>query len=250
MTADDFLLSAAVSAPPLCASNNETKGGIGRRVFNAIAARCAAVPCNTNLGIVLLCAPLVQTALVAGNGMASLRRCLEAELNATTVEDAKFVYEAIRMAGAGGMGEVAEQDIALEPTVPLRETMMLAAKHDAIANEYANNYPVIFDTALPCHLELRRRWGYTFETATGLYLFLLAKYPDSLIIRKQGEKMAHALIDKVRPLADEYLSSETPSKLFDKLIRLDAQMKEQGINPGTTADITVACMFVSDLLEL
>ena len=246
MTAYDFLMSAAVCAPPLC----EPGVALGRRILNTVAARRAAVRKNTNLGIVLLCAPLVQTALAAGGGPAPFRRRLEVVLEQTTVADAERVYEAIRMAGAGGLGRVLRQDVVRAPTVSLREAMALAAERDTIAGEYASAYSMIFGVALPRYLELRRRWGYNSATATGLYLFLLSACPDSLVARKEGKEEARALSAKAGLLANEYLSSDTPDQFADQLKRLDAQLKERGINPGTTADITVSCVFLAEILKL
>src|SRR5258708_20574752 len=55
MTTADFERSAAVSVEPLTA----TATTVGRRIRDAVAATRAAVGSNTNLGIVLLAAPLI-----------------------------------------------------------------------------------------------------------------------------------------------------------------------------------------------
>ena len=58
MTADDFLRSARASAPVLCAAGAR----VGMRVWRAIEETHRVVHCNTNLGIVLLAAPLCRAA--------------------------------------------------------------------------------------------------------------------------------------------------------------------------------------------
>src|SRR5438067_1134724 len=108
----DFLLSAAAIAPVLAGA---PRRGIGASILEAVRATRRVIGSNTNLGIVLLLAPLA--AVHEGDDLrAGLTRLL-AELD---VEDARLVYEAIRLARPGGLGRVAEQDVAEEPTQTLR----------------------------------------------------------------------------------------------------------------------------------
>ncbi len=58
MCADDFIASAKVSVGALTAPDL----GLGERVYQAVAATRQKVSCNTNLGIILLCAPLFHAA--------------------------------------------------------------------------------------------------------------------------------------------------------------------------------------------
>ena len=55
MTVEDFRRSAGASALPLC----DPALSLGGRIYRAIAETRKAVGCNTNLGIVLLAAPLL-----------------------------------------------------------------------------------------------------------------------------------------------------------------------------------------------
>ncbi len=112
-------------------------------VERAIEATRQVVATNTNLGMVLLLAPLA--AVPHGT---SLESGVEAVLDATTVADARAVYRAIRLAQPGGMGSVPEQDIAEEPTLPLRAVMAMAADRDLVARQYANGFREVFGDAL------------------------------------------------------------------------------------------------------
>jgi len=58
MTAADFERSAEAAAGPLAAAGAR----VGKRILGAVEATDAAVGANTNLGIVLLCAPLAAAA--------------------------------------------------------------------------------------------------------------------------------------------------------------------------------------------
>src|SRR6185312_12959103 len=129
MTVAQFEASALASAPPLAAPSKP----VGERIRDAVAATHAAVGCNTNLGIVLLAAPLLATAERAGAG--GLRPTLAATLADLTVADAAAAYEAIRLAGPAGLGRADAQDVQQAPTVDLRQAMTLAADRDRIARQ-------------------------------------------------------------------------------------------------------------------
>ncbi len=138
---DDFVLSAAAIAGPL---DQERAQGVGATVYAAIAATRRVVSTNTNLGIVLLLAPLAGVP----DGV-DLAAGVEAVLAATTVADASLVYRAIRLAQPGGMGEVPEQDLGSEPSVTLRAVMSLAAERDLVARQYQNGFHHVLYEALP-----------------------------------------------------------------------------------------------------
>jgi triphosphoribosyl-dephospho-CoA synthase len=181
----DFLLSATAIVEPL---DHAAALGIGRAVYEAIAATRRVVNTNTNLGIVLLLAPLAAVPMNVG-----LRDGIDEVLCATTVGDARWVYRAIRLAEPGGLGNVSEQDVKDEPTVSLREAMTLAAERDTIARQYANGFREVFDDALaPMLRALAEGWALEPAIISG-YLHVLARHPDSLILRKHGLGVAQSI---------------------------------------------------------
>ncbi len=82
MTAEQFLLSARVSAGPL----TDPDLPVGRRILEAVRATRQAVGTNTNLGIVLLAAPLACAAEATGG---DLRENLSAVLDGLDMDDAR-----------------------------------------------------------------------------------------------------------------------------------------------------------------
>ena len=181
----DFLLSAVAIAEPL---DRAADVGVGAAVLEAIEATRRVVATNTNLGMVLLLAPLA--AVPAG---VDLAEGVEDVLASTTVEDARAVYRAIRLAQAGGLGTVPEQDIADEPTLTLQAIMCLAADRDLIARQYANGFREVLGEALPA-LQGTLAAGRPLETAiVSTHLNILARHPDSLIARKAGLEHARAV---------------------------------------------------------
>jgi triphosphoribosyl-dephospho-CoA synthase len=233
----DFLLSATAVAEPL---DRATAAGIGRAVYDAIVATRQVVSTNTNLGIVLLLAPLA-----AVPAQVDLQEGVEAVLAETTIEDAKLVYGAIRLAQPGGVGDVPEQDVKHDPTVTLRQAMKLAAERDLIARQYADGYRAVFDDALP---PLRRALaaGRPLETAiVSGYLHILARHPDSLILRKHGLPAARSVSEGAVRVLDagwpDCALATAQSQEFDTWLRHPSRR----FNPGASADLVTAALFAA-----
>ena len=99
---------------------------------------------NTNLGMILLLAPLAKAAaqVEAGGG---LRPALHRVLTDLTVGDARLAYDAILAAEPAGMGEVEDHDVhGHGVSVTLREAMDAARHRDAVAREYVTDFAITF----------------------------------------------------------------------------------------------------------
>jgi len=242
MTAEDFHCSAGASANALCHSSSD----LGERVYNAVVATRAAVGCNTNLGILLLCAPPAQAAIQMKPGQ-SLHRALLSILRKATVDDAEQVFAAIRIANPGGLGEAPEHDVRRAARVGLRTAMSGAADRDRVAAQYESGFADLFEDALPHYIAARSSQGDERLAVTDLYLYLLSRFPDSHVRRKHGRKVADALRDESGYFyADWRMARNTERDGW--LHELDRRLKHAGINPGTTADLTVATLFLERLL--
>ncbi|MCK5830550.1 MAG: triphosphoribosyl-dephospho-CoA synthase [Methylococcales bacterium] len=239
MSVDDFILSADVSAVPI--SNPDYT--LGEKIFYAVKATREAVGCNTNLGILLLCAPLIQATQEQKSGQ-SLQDALKLVLEKTSIEDAKWVFKAITVASPGGLGDSEDQDVNESPDVTLTQAMDIAKDKDRIAKQYATNYKDIFNFSI-----LRYNNGlFRFESqewaAVFVFTGLLRKFPDSHIERKYGEKHSDWVLKQIIAVDDALLNTQVPEQLLPMLHKVDKAFKDKGINPGTTADLTVATVFV------
>ncbi len=240
---EDYLASAIAIGPALGAAGERP---LGATIRAAVAATRRVVPANTNLGIVLLFAPLARAALQPGRE--PLRTRLAHVLATTTVLDAREAYAAIRLASPGGLGRAAAQDVADEPTVTLREAMALAAERDAVAREYCTDFGTTFDVGHPA---LRRALadGLGWSEATlETYLTLLDIAPDTHIARKLGAKAAADVQKRARAVLERG-GLRTPDGR-DAVATLDDELRDprNTRNPGATADLTAAALFVA-LLE-
>lgn len=245
MTAGQFIDSAEAVAEVLAAPGI----GVGERIFRAIEATRRAVGCNTNLGIVLLCAPLAQSVLLE-----SAELCLETRLAGVLagldVEDAQFAYRAIRLAAPAGLGRSERHDVYGAPQVTLREAMGAAREVDQIAAQYASGYADIFRYGVPRGRAALEHWGTEEWAAVAIYLGLLARFPDTHIRRKFGAAVAARVSREAVELDYALQRCDKPRQLLPVLEALDRTLKDEGINPGTSADMTVATLLAIRLENL
>lgn len=236
MAVADFVTSAEVSTPHLARAGAR----VGERVRAGMAATLAAVGQNTNLGILLLCAPIARAAEAGGD----LRTALTHVLDTLDGADAADVYAAIRQANPGGLGTADRHDVTeVGPPPPLREAMAEAAPRDAIARAYDTGFSTLFDIGLPA-LAAARAGGLSEPwTTTALFLAYLGRVPDSHVARKHGSARAETLRDEAAALLDLDLATRPVNLLLAK----DAAWKAAGLNPGTSADFTVATLFLDRL---
>ena len=238
---EDMLRSGIALGPELGRAGER---GVGETVLAAVRASRDAAGANTNLGIALLLAPLGRAAL----GGEPLRERLGEVLDALTVDDARDAYAAIRLAEAGGLEEPVEHDVREEPRVTLREAMASAAHRDTIAAEYVNDYAVTFELGVPALADALRVGVRPRDAIVELALRLVATIPDTLIARKRGADAAARVAEGARQVlvAGGVRSARGRTALaeFDASLRHD----RNALNPGTTADLVTAVLFVA-LLE-
>ncbi|MSU77171.1 MAG: triphosphoribosyl-dephospho-CoA synthetase [Gemmataceae bacterium] len=233
LTVNDFLRSADAIAPILAQS---TEQPLGLTICRAIEATRAVVTTNTNLGIVLLLAPLAAVpadeSLVVG---------VSRILAATTRNDAAEVFAAIRIANPGGLGKVSSEDVHGEPTQILREVMALASERDFIAAQYANGFALVLGEMLPTFRDRFRRCGVVEQAIVDLQLATLAHWPDSLIARKLGLEIAEEVRRRACVVVENGGTATPAYREFDAWLRGDGHRR----NPGTTADLIAATLFAA-----
>ena len=235
MTVAQFEASAIASGAPLAAPGRP----VGERIRDAVAATHAAVGCNTNLGIVLLAAPLMAAAERAGAG--GLRPALAATLGGLTIADAEAAYDAIRLARPAGLGHADAQDVAAAPTIDLRQAMALAADRDRIARQYTDGFEDVFAIGVRRLRGVRRARGTAEWAATCAHMDFLAAFADSHIVRKHGAAIAETVRGEAAALALR-LEAARDERSVEALVALDASLKSRGLNPGSSADLTVASL--------
>jgi triphosphoribosyl-dephospho-CoA synthase len=239
MSAQQFLTSASVSSAPL----TDPALPVGRRILEAVRATRQAVATNTNLGIVLLCAPLIRAAEMPGG---DLSENLAKVLDRLDMEDTASVFEAIVLASPGGLGS-ADADVRETPKVGLLEAMQEAAGRDRIARQYVTNYDDVFGIGLPALKEALSRGESGMWPTVFAYMAFFAGFPDSHVVRLHGAEIASHVQAEAAAARAGFESAGDEAARIALLMDFDRNLKARSINPGTSADLTVASLLVHAL---
>jgi triphosphoribosyl-dephospho-CoA synthase len=233
----DFAMSSVAIEPAMAAAHQQ---GVGATVLQATRATSDLVQSNTNLGTILLLAPLaaVATEMTLIEGLPGVL----ASLNAS---DAAAVYEAIRVTSPAGLGKVDQMDVADRSPPDLLVAMQHAAERDLVARQYVNQFEQVFGLVAPRIVD-GCQGGLSLTSAViDAHIFLMSRHPDSLIARKCGPAVAvesshraARVIDAGEPNSDAYCHAASD---------LDFWLRSEGHrrNPGTTADLIAAALFVA-----
>jgi triphosphoribosyl-dephospho-CoA synthase len=241
MVVQDFIKSADASTQAIAKPNIS----VGERILSAVKATWDAVGCNTNLGIILLAAPMIQAAYSKD---AFSQKTLQESLGNLTLDDAVKAYEAISLAMPAGLGEVQKHDVSQTPQITLLEAMQAAAEWDFISQQYANGYQEIFNLGVATYKHYFAKWERPAWAVSATYLAFLAEFEDSHIFRKYGKEIAQTIQQEAKTHFQSFTSQENPKLYQSTLLAWDADLKKRGINPGTSADLTVATILANSLL--
>jgi triphosphoribosyl-dephospho-CoA synthase len=238
MVVQDFVNSAAAASAVIA----QPGLAVGQRILSAVEASWDAVGCNTNLGIVLLCAPLLHAVL--NESLPTLQERLQRTLRALTVTDAAQACRAIVQASPAGLGDSARHDVRQPPEVSLLELMQEAQQRDRIAWQYAHDFADVFEFGARRYRETLLRWERPAWATASVYLGFLARFPDTHVERKHGVGPAQQLRAHAEVHDRALLALDNPKRYLPALLDFDAELKTGGINPGTSADLAVASLLV------
>jgi triphosphoribosyl-dephospho-CoA synthase len=237
--------SAQVAPQALCAPAS----GVGRRIYAAVEATHRVVPsCDTNLGILVLCAPLVHAFLVETRGH-TLRARLHHVLANLTSEDADLTRRAVRLAIPEA--EASGDWLLLHgpPNETLREAMARQAGRDRIAAQYLSDYQDVLVFALHRLRQAKARWKATEWALASVYLGILARFPDTWLEHRFGTQTARAVSASAAALEAQTWASPTPQRYADRVRDFDARLRGDGFTPRTTADLSVATLLAARLQQ-
>jgi len=236
MRAEDFLASAEAIAPPL----SEPGWKVGERIAAAVDATWRRVGMNTNLGIVLLAAPLTHAVRTPRPGE-TLERAVGRVLAELDADDAARAFRAIVQANPAGLGHVERLDVRGPVRGSLLEAMREAAHRDTIALQYANGFADVFGLGMPTFLAARDRFHGEERATVACFLAWLGRFPDTHIARKHGAEAACEVRSEAVRVAAAWRGTDGAAA-DALLIAWDDSLKARGLNPGTSADLTVASL--------
>jgi triphosphoribosyl-dephospho-CoA synthase len=215
---------------------------------------------NTQFGALLLLVPLVRAAADGDLSPEGVERVVEE----TTVEDAANFFRAFDHAdvyvddppedaeeldvrrGSDAVPAVEERGVTLYDVMALgddedtdeRSSSSRPSEDDSLGDDVAAEWTGRFERTFWAADRLAELAGSAPASALGarVYLELLSRDPDTLVAKQRGEKTA----ESVRVRAQEALEGgpEVVEAFAESLVA-------DGINPGTTADLTAAGLFVA-----
>jgi triphosphoribosyl-dephospho-CoA synthase len=236
LTFADLAISAVAIAPAMEAA---AANPLGQTILHAIRTTRRCVASNANLGMVLLIAPLasVPRTVPLSEGIRNILANLSGQ-------DSTEVYQAIRLARPSGMGNVENMDISYGAPASLLDAMRSAQDRDLVARQYANDFNELFHCVVPWMIEGRAAGWNLIDAIVHVHIRMMATFPDSLIARKCGasvalhsQQAANRVLDAGSPGDENY---QLALGDLDFWLRSDGHRR----NPGTTADMIAAGLFV------
>jgi len=245
-------LTSAVSAYPVFRKAASGEGSPGSLILEGVAAWGDwNLRSNTHFGSLVLLIPLALAAGRIADHEQDQETKLEEELarvlRSTAVQDAIDFYRAFDLAGAR---VVQVDDFSLkdpdwerkliEGNQSLLELMRLSLDHDIVAREWATDFERSFQLAGRLQ-DMVSIYGLN-DGVVRTFLEALAEVPDSLISAKFGREKAV----EVSSLAVDALLDST----LNKAREMDCELNKRDMNPGSTADLISASLFISLLRRL
>ncbi len=262
MVFQDFVISGVVIGDTMEEVASQAKeiddlsnAELGKYILQAVNETNKWIETNTNLGIMMMCIPIAASAAIS-NSFDEIQENVGRFMDATTVEDAVNLYDAINVADAGGMGDQEEFDVMSEKAKDelrannqtMYDVLKISAGWDRLANELTSKMPVCFEIGYPTFSHLWETCDDVdvINKATVLtFMTILSQIPDTLISRKYGNEIAESVSGK----AEEILKFKDDDSFVEKLLEFDDYLYENKYNPGTTADLTAASIFLSYLAK-
>ena len=238
---EDFLIAAINLGCTLCDHVDELR--VGELVYRAVKSTYMETGVNVNLGIVLLLVPLAKACWQMEEG-GKLRSSVRRVLDSLSVDDAAWVYRAIRMVSPGGIGESDRAGIRRDPDITLKEAMFIASGKDSIAYEYVSGYERSFELVYPLINRFREEGLSWEDSIVEAYLNLLAEVPDTLIARKYGMEVAKEVSKRAAEIL--MLGGVRTQRGKEAIKKFDEDLRggSKKLNPGTSADLITSGLMI------
>jgi triphosphoribosyl-dephospho-CoA synthase len=248
---EHFLASSVALYPVLreAAARGRSNGlGVGelirRGVEESVAWQSGG---NTHFGALLLFVPLAMAAGACKSyDMEEIkRRATELMLN-TSMADAIEVYTAFPRAKVKVRRDVPELDVMDEASIhEIRERKLsfyailtISASYDLISRELVGGFAKTFEYA--ALIKDFAKEARVNETITHAYLRLLSEEEDTFIKMKFGPEKSRYVKERAQWIVNRGYQRKEMEEFDGELIR-------EGLNPGSTADIIAAALFITIL---
>ena len=252
MVFEDFIISGIVIGDTIREATSDVdveNPQLGRYILEAVKETDKWIKNNTNLGIVMMLTPIAVAAAISDD-FDEIRSNVVKVMANTSVDDACDLYDAINIADAGGMGDQDEYDVASDSAKEelrannqtMYDVLKISAPWDMLAREMTSDMPAVFEIGFPTYHKLKEEKSLN-DACVLTFLKILSEVPDTLISRKYGSDEAL----KISMMTRDLLKMKDSGDFKVKLQEFDDYLFENSYNPGTTADLTAASIFLSNL---
>jgi triphosphoribosyl-dephospho-CoA synthase len=224
----EHFLASTIFARTALNEAEEGTGRIGEIIKHAVRDTNCHTGGNTHFGAFILLIPLIYGKGIPG-ALAAIQK--------TDVSDAVAFYKAFAMTSVkmNATDELDVRDphtltIIREQDMTLLNIMQHSAANDMVAREWVTGFPLTRRGA-----DLLIQSGPGRQAIVTTFLTLLASEPDTFIIKKHGMEVAREIMATAREVIDGRHSLEA----------FDADCIARDINPGSTADIVIASIFIA-----
>ncbi len=240
----EHFLASAVGVYPILEKAARSDSGIGSLIREAVneSSRWQSGG-NTHFGAFILLIPLI---IAAGKCEDCLRTKVEEVVRGTTVEDAIEFYRAfseakvkVKYVNDLDLGDTSSIKKIKEQGLTLYNLMEISGSYDMIAQEWTLGFKKTFDCASSIQKKIKKAGINDAVVLT--FMEILSCNKDTFIQTKFDSKKA----DEVSLRAKAILQKGNIEEIRDKIHSFDEELLKEGINPGSTADIIIAGLFVS-----
>ena len=222
MTAAEFVRSAEAAAAPIAMPGAR----VGARILGAVEATSTAVGANTNLGIILLCAPLAVAAECEVRGPAGRARTRAGVLD---IQDAELAFRAIARAAPAGLGRVERHDVAETATVtlkapwPTQRAAIESPTNTPAISKMFSSWGAPAARCAPWRARPSPNWA-----TLAVYLDFLSAFPDSHIVRKHGIRDCRGNMPRRVAISSANAIGRANPAVCSPISDLGCQLKERG----------------------
>lgn len=240
----EHFLASAVGVYPIMEKASGSRSGVGAFIRESVLESGKwQNGGNTHFGAFILLIPLV---MAAGEDRGCLRTRVQEIVRETSSEDAIEFYRAFRDAKVkvkpvedldlndlNSIGKIEAQGLTLF------KMMEISGSYDIIAGEWVNGFEKTFE----CAASIRDKIGkYGINDAVVLtFMEILSRYKDTFIQTKFDGRKA----EEISLMAKKILEKGDFEEIRNEICSFDEKLLRDGINPGSTADIIIAGLFVS-----
>lgn len=242
----EHFLASAVGVYPVLEKAARSNSGAGALIREAVAESGKwQKGGNTHFGAFILLIPLVMAAGRCAK-ITSLQWHARRVVRETTVEDAVEFYRAFSEAKVKvkpvddlDLGDTASIDKIKSQGLTLYDLMKISSSYDMIAEEWVNGFRKTFDCAGSIQETVEEK-GIN-DAVVRTFMLNLAFHKDTFIQTKFDSKKAEEISLRAKKIFEKNFLED----ITDDIKTFDEELLSEGINPGSTADIIIAGLFVS-----